>query len=358
MQERKSKTIKRILTVIILIAGFAAALWWLLIRVPPESIRVSLLYKSASMGKFPDGTRLDPYSILSDEILEKVESNCNVPVEELKEAMSVTYLGSEGNSTTDIVVTCDLKNKELNEKVLEATGNLYAEYIATEFCENTDVIYKPLDVSNLDYLEAADMMDLECSRLATYLRARVMDDTDSGRKESYISLRGEVENLSGIRIKGFREVAKKNGLSLSPITLQSVLVYRQGVLERTLNANTRQKDTRNKALQIYDATLFPTTSVPSVKDGEYYISTTRTGLDDIFADTKFFIDTGLDFENELSDVKYTLKHLRFHTKSEALQEEKSEIAEEIARIKAECISLLDAKEAEDIGDVRWEFSKE
>lgn len=102
----------------------------------------------------------------------------------------------------------------------------------------------------------------------------------------------------------------QNGISKDAGGFARTIAYRNRQLQKKKDQADAQYENRTQAIRdLYDSTLFPTVSIPSVNNNTYYITTTRTGLDDIYDDTAGFLKTSLDLQRTITNNEQTSSHL-------------------------------------------------
>lgn len=264
-------------------------------------LTVSLLYEGAAQGLNPDGTRYDLYRILSDEVLSAASETTGVPADELRHALKIEYEGSEDTIETGFNVTYNKEDGSDAETVLTAVGTAYEKYMKDTYMHKS-ILFKDIDIENIDYLEAIDII-----RAVTEARAKFLSSLSETGK--YIDEAQQLKIFADKNLSSLEKQVIQNGMSRDAGSLLAVLKYRDMSLKKLQDRANAQYQNRLDAIRIYDATLFPTTSVPSVMGGTYYISTTKTGLDDIYVEAKNLLDEALGIGNEITQNDYIMGRL-------------------------------------------------
>lgn len=298
------KRVTRIKIILLVIIAVAAAVILPYLDLPKEeALRISLIYDNASKGINPDGSRFSPYDIVSDEILAPVAEEFGMTSNQIREHVWVSYEGSEDQITTDFLLKCKGYQKDFADTLLLRIGKEYEDYMEREYLwKNT--VAELYDDGGSDMLDTLENLAYESSALAKQVNG-IYENT--GR---YAELRQQLEDAEQLQINTLRDIVVEKGEARDPRIIKRILEFRNLLLEKQAAIKNEQRQVRLDAIEIYDATLFPTISVPSVSRGEYYISTTHTGLDDIYTEAKIFMDEYLALKNTVTINKYALKRLK------------------------------------------------
>ena len=309
---------------------------------------VSLLYENASYGLTPSGTRFDPYEVISEEVLHGAAEKTSLSEDILKGRLSVAYEGAKDRISTDITVKCtgDVNSSKI---ILDAVGKSYEEYLERTCCGDAEV-FEDKTVEDEELLKKLDRQEMAVNQRATYMQELYAETKQYGEAKTLL------RNIADTRLKSLRNLVIQEGLTKDKQYMNEVLTYRNMLLGRERREKMHQYDTRIRAIELYDATLFPTTSIPSIKGGEYYVSTTKTGLDDIYTGAKYILDEAIAVQKEITDNRYTQEQLVTETSNSnrqaAVREEES-ITENIRGANEMCQAIVQEENAKKLPFIKY-----
>lgn len=296
--------------VILLIAGAGSA--FLIRKAKPDSVQaeISLRYEQAGDGLTPAGTRFDAYEILSSDVLENAGKKINMTLDPSDFHLAPSYAGNGKTYATDYRITYHRRD---GEHVLKSVLSEWKkEFTKEAFPDPVILEYTPPD-SDADYLSIESSLEDETDEILRYANSRIKEDgtwMPGDGKKSFSDIAGEAENITNVTLADLRTYIVQNGISKDAAGFARTIAYRNRQLQKKKDQADAQYENRTQAIRdLYDSTLFPTVSIPSVNNNTYYITTTRTGLDDIYDDTAGFLKTSLDLQRTITDNEQTSSHL-------------------------------------------------
>lgn len=266
---------------------------------------ISLTYQNASSGLNPDGTRLDPYLATSDEVLENAEQTLDHSIDRASIWVRPSYAGNGATYATKYTITYQGAD---GDNVLHAVVSAWEAAFAKHDGTNRSVEECEKAPDDLDYLEIAEWLNKEAEQIRCVANQRLKEDKvwtpESGM--SYADIVSAAENIKSVDIANLRTYIVQNGLSKDPDALTATIEYRNRELQKRKDETDAQYKNRTAAIALYDSTLFPTISVPSISNGVYYATTTQTGLDYIYQDAQWFLNSSLAIQKTITDNKALL----------------------------------------------------
>lgn len=260
---------------------------------------ISLLYQEASEGLNPNGSRYDPYYITSEEFLSQFVDKYGDDLYDNISVRTSSHNRGEGISTEykvscEAFVNCD--------EILTDISHTYADQFAAKYTTYDTILDYHAPENDLDYIETADYLEKEAAKINTFISKQIKKDTSWRGTDgmNYNDLLEYGKNIVDIDILNLRTFITENGLTKDAGALISKVEYRDRLLESDRSKAQAQYGNRKEAIELYDPTLFPTISVPSVSQGQYFITTTKTGLDYIFDAANFFSEDAYNFDKMLS----------------------------------------------------------
>ena len=289
---------------------------------------ISLVYQNASHGLYPDGTRIDAYLATSEDVLSAAEATLGYEIPRDSIWVRPSYTGRGTTYATDYTLTYDGAN---GEEVLSAVIDAWADAFSAHTGTNRGVVEYERYPEDMDYLDIASWLDAETEQIRYAANQRLKENKTWVPKSgmSYADIVSAADNLQNVTIANLRTYIVQNGISADPETLENTIAYRNRELQKRKDQTDAQYRNRLKAIALYDSTLFPTISVPSISNGTYYVTTTRTGLDYIYDAAQEFLNDSLSIQKTITENELLLASISDHGAPSA-----DEIADADARISA------------------------
>lgn len=274
----------------------------------PKQAKISLNYQTASEGQNPNGTRFDPYEIVSDEVLKTASETLGYEIDSSHVWISLPESGSSSSISTDYYLYCDSSNGvEVLKAVLDAWSD---KFKSTHTVSQSSLTYdEPSD--DTDYIFLENWLENESNDLLSYAKSRVKDNNKwtNDNNEGFQSIYDEIENFINNDIAKYKTYIIDSGITKDADTLKRTIAYKDKLLLNKKNNYDEQYNNRLKAIKLYDPTLFPTISVPSISSGTYYITTTKTGLDYIYDAASVASTNATDIQTTLNDDTQLLANM-------------------------------------------------
>ncbi len=243
--------------------------------------RISLTYQNAANGLNPNGTRFNPYFIVSEEVLEKAEEKLGYEIDRSTAWISFPQVVNKSSYTTDFYI--NYNGKHDGEEVLKAVAGSWAELFEEKYTYNNSSASYAEPTADTDYIYLVTWLTNEASEISSYAKTRMKEDsTWSSDGTTFRTIYDTAQNLIDVDIENFKTFIIQNGVSKDSTALINSIAYKDRLLSDKKQNYEAQYENRRYAITLYDPTLFPTISVPSISSGTYYITTTKTGLDYIY----------------------------------------------------------------------------
>lgn len=275
----------------------------------PKQAKISLNYQTASEGQNPNGTRFNPYEIVSDEVLEMASETLGYTIDSSSVWISLPTSGSNSSISTDYYLYCDSKD---GDSVLKAILDAWStKFETTHTVSHSSLIYdEPID--DTDYIFLENWLENEATDLLSYAKTRLKADNTwvNNDNEGFQSIYDSVENFINNDIAKYKTYIIENGITKDAATLKRTIAYKDKLLLNKKDNYDAQYSNRLKAIKLYDPTLFPTISVPSISSGTYYITTTKTGLDYIYDAASIASTNATDIQTTLNDDTQLVNNMK------------------------------------------------
>lgn len=290
---------------------------------------ISLAYQSASRGLYPDGMRCDPYLATSEEVLGAAEDALGYTIPRESIWVRPSYTGRGATYATDYTITYQGADTAVLPAVVRAWESAFAAHTGA----NRRVTAYEAYPADMDYLDIASWLEKETEQIRYASNQRLKEDKtwapDNAETMTYADIVSAAENIKSTSIANLRTYIVQNGISKDPETLENTIAYRNRELQKRKDQTDAQYRNRLKAIALYDSTLFPTISVPSISNGTYYVTTTRTGLDYIYDAAQEFLNNSLSIQKTITENELLLASISDHGAPSA-----DEIADADTRISA------------------------
>lgn len=243
--------------------------------------RISLTYQEAANGLNPNGTRFNPYFIISEEVLKKAEEKLGYEINTSNIWISFPSTTNKTSYTTDFYI--NYNGDHDGTEVLQAVASSWAQLFEEKYTYNNSSATYNEPSEDTDYIYLVTWLSNEASEISSYAKKRMKENNtwnDDGT--TFRTIYDSAQNLIDVEIENFKTFIVQNGVSKDASALINSMAYKDRLLSDKKQNFEAQYQNRRDAITLYDPTLFPTISVPSISSGTYYITTTKTGLDYIY----------------------------------------------------------------------------
>lgn len=354
---------RKYLYLFLLLIGFVFLLGTYFInKETASSMVISLNYELASKGLNPNHTRFNSYEIKSDEVIgeviRKLKIENKISQEELLDCIEIGNTSKkEDYILTDYLITYR-PNKNIadinSEIILSTLFDSYREYFIKNYTYDNSILeYKEIDFTDLEYLSVIEKIEVEVKQIKNYINDRMKDNVSLFSEDEltlFQSLNKQAENILLVDLSNLKTYVVENGVAKNKDLITDIFSYKNEMLNIELKTNKAAYNTRQEAIELYNSTLFPSVSVPSVNNNEYYISTTKTGLDYVFEAAQSYLNSSLDAQHKISENDYTIEKIT----SISINKEKEEhVVSELKNIEKKVIEL--SKEVKKTDDAYIEY---
>ena len=315
------------------------------------SARISLTYQEAANGLNPNGTRFNPYSMLSDDIVAKAEEELGFTLDREELWLSFPQITNKSNYTTDFYI--NYKGSGDKRKVLETVVDLWADYYENNCTYSNDSVLFSEPSEDTDFIYLSTWLTNEANEIASYAKTRMKEDNIYFYNGvTFKNIYDSANNIIEVDVENFKTYIVSNGISKDSVSLVNAITYKDRLLSgKKTNYEAQYKNRRN-AITLYDMTLFPTISVPSISNGTYYITTTKTGLDYIYDAAANASSNSLSTQRMISDDQLLITNMsEEETNAETLKEAESmyeKLKEQITKLGKQLKELDDEYNATQI----------
>lgn len=272
------------------------------------SARISLTYQEAADGLNPNGTRFNPYSMVSEEVISQAEEKLGITIDQDDLWLSFPQITNKSNYTTDFYI--NYKGPHDKKEVLETVVTIWANLFEENYTYNNSSILYTDPSEDTDYIYLVTWLTNEANEIASYAKTRMKEDNVySLNGITFKNIYDSANNIIDVDIENFKTYITTNGVSNNTVALVDSITYKDRLLSDKKTNYEAQYQNRREAISLYDMTLFPTISVPSVSNGAYYITTTKTGLDYIYDAAANASSNSLSTQRMISDDQLLIANM-------------------------------------------------
>lgn len=263
-----------------------------------KAFRLKFNFEEAVDGLNPNGTRFNSSELLSDEVLSRVSEKTGLGVDVLKNCIYISTVYDETSINKENPKVATEYTIGFNENILphsevdiQCLSDVLAEECKNYYIENNAENYSILstetaEISDLDYAEIDDKVEVEATKLKNFISGYRWDEItfvdESG--ETFSSLSQKIEDFIDIELERYRSFVLEKGLTKDRSNFNTVVDYKNRILQVRLDKQNASYDVRLSAIDMYDSQMARVVLVPTEDSvDEFYMSRTKIGVD-YFAD--------------------------------------------------------------------------
>lgn len=293
---------------------------------------MSLNYEESSKGRNPNNTRFNISELRSIEVAKLAIDSAGMTGEieprDIVDAISITTYSNKNFVSEDeyyisssYVVSFekpfgkmgDISAKDmLNLICKEYKNNFYKDYIVTtKILENE----KP-NLENMDHFDIGSYFSLMAERINRYLAMRIDQassfTTENG--ETFKSAKELVSNFKTYDLQNYNAYVWENGIAKDKIQQQETLTYLNNKLQWQYDEKIKNNRARISTINEYNQAMTSSVLIPTYdQDDEFYMSRTKTGIDDIAKDADADMTEAKSIELEVATNSDKIEKLNLET---------------------------------------------
>ena len=284
---------------------------------------MSLNYAEGSKGLNPNSTRFNMYELRSHEVMERAIQymglSGQLTPEELAENVMIENsnpmeIGTDENSyfistsfrvtyTRNSGVKDNISTSDMLSMICKAYNDIFHERYGDK---RSALVYSNEDISDKEYVEIGDDMQLQASRMQQYLQQRVSENggfRSEETGETFQTLKKMIDNLLTYDIARYKSYILETGIAKNKAEFIQTLYYNNSVLDKDYQRSMAEYAVRQDAISRYDEVMIGTVMIPSVNERQdYYMSRANIGIDYLARDA----------ETHLSNAKSILKQIEIN----------------------------------------------
>ncbi len=298
-----------------------------LTNVSVASAQMSLNYSQAADGLNPNSTRFNIHEFTSEEVMQKAIDyaglNGQIEPKELSECISIQPVNTSGMDSSDYIVTTyhiSYNSRESKIKspdalnVLKLICTSYKEYFLEHYGDNTAVLSStPEDFSDAEPYLQLNTVILRTEQLKRYVERRIQENTSFTDEEtgySFLSIMKELNQLNNYDIPNASAYILETGVSRDKDTLTAMLDYKRRLSQLDYESQMGYYDSDNYGIRIYDEAMSGIVLIPSIdRLDQYYMSRTKTALDEMAVNANSELDTATSIRKEIVNTKHAISQM-------------------------------------------------
>lgn len=308
--------------IILVVAIFASALYFMFESNNVASTEMSLNYVESAYGLNPNSTRFNVSDIESPEVVSNMLTYCGIDPESVDlqsviENITVTPVNNKAFSEEEeayyITSTYKITLKKPScikgvstDELLTFLCKAYKDNLYMNYTENRSILEFDIEKFNdKEYLEIADLLDLKAQQLEKYLNTRVKQGktfTDRASNETFKSLSKKLDDLRNYDISRYRSYVIESGCSHDKASYIRSLSYINRMKGITYSKDMAGYIVHNQGIKMYDEAMISVVMIPSIDESKntYYMSKTKTGMDYMASKADSYLATAQATAKEIS----------------------------------------------------------
>ena len=264
------------------------------------SANISLNYSEASLGLNPNSTRFNIHEIVSKDVMKSAIKSAGlqdkISVSDLSNAIKVEPVDTKSADDTDSYISTtyrivfdgsdlDIGNTD-NLEMLKIICSSYREYFIENYGDNQEILkFETNEFSDDEPYIKLDALSLRLNQLERYLENRIQENksyTDEKSGENFLDLQKSTQNLIKYDIPNISAYILETSVTKDKDALLNMLNYKNRIEKISLDTSKAYYESDNKTISLYDKAMSAIVMIPSKdKDNEYYMSKTKTALDEL-----------------------------------------------------------------------------
>ena len=297
-----------------------------------DSMILTLNYEGAKKGLNPDGSRFEISEIESDEVLksainimgdtslsvddmrDRVNIESKMPRSAIEKTQAAIASGSDYSynpSEFDVYYSQENKfGKNNTVEFLTALSRAYNEYFMNKYSDKNNVLEFDGEYhkGEYDYYEIQEYLGDKINSMISYLSARHSENPTFRSTQTGYSFENIINMLQNLRDQDLHKLNSyivQNQIANDKVSFVNKQQYLADKQEEQYQVNMQSSNIAKNALLEYDPKITGVAFIPSVDQyNEYYMSRTKTGLDNIVVRSHNLGVTANEFKKNADEHRY------------------------------------------------------
>ena len=298
---------------------------------------MSLNYEESAKGLNPNSTRFNIYEMKSPEVVERMLYYCGidkdtVSTDKIIDSITINPTNSKGFKVDDYYIATSygirIKNtagiKEVKTKdLLVFLCKAYTDIFYERYADNRSVLnFDVKEFDGLEFLTAADLMQLKAQQQSKYLNNRVKQSktfTDGASEETFKSLSERLEDFQNYDIERYRSYVLQSGIAHDKMHFIGVLDYVNFTDSIKYDKDMAAYDVRYNGVSMYNDTMTSVVMIPTIdrEKSNYYMSKTKTAMDYMANQADNFLESAQETAKNIETNKDIIAKMQAGRNSES-----------------------------------------
>lgn len=287
---------------------------------------LNLNFENAAKGMNQNGTRFNYTSLITKDLLRDIikEGKYSIDADDLYELVWISTAYDEKQPDTDnpmiatqytIHLSGDIAKYNINADKLikDIKDKCISNYLSTT-TENSGVLSVDVDdISDYDYLDAANKLELEAGKMRDYINSYKWDKATfrTDDNETFASLSQKISDFIDVELDSYKSFIKEKGIAKDKNNYITTLQYRNKMLNTDKQKQDAIYNTRLDGIDIYDGDMARVVLVPTEdEDNEFYMSRTKIGVDYFSNEASDALSKSADLSQQITENKDIIKRLK------------------------------------------------
>ncbi|MCR5485642.1 MAG: hypothetical protein K6F09_08605 [Clostridiales bacterium] len=312
------------------------------------SVQLALNYSEASKGLNPNSTLFNINEFVSDEVMTAAINSAGldgkIKPDELAKGISIYPSYANGDdelyiSTTYRIVYNSRKSGVSRPdamNMLKIICSAYTEYFLNNYGDSSAALsFQQADFSMSEpYLKLVEFQ-IHLDRVERYVEQRISESTsfiDKDTGYSFLSVKKMINQMNNYDIPAVFAYVKENSVAANSTSLISTLEFKNIVQKIDYDKLMAFYGSDNMGIKLYDTEMSGIVLIPTVDEkNEYYMSRTRTALDDMAQSSDKSLQDATDIRDEIEATKYVIKQIKEGNESAVNLKEANRLVDELEK---------------------------
>lgn len=300
-----------------------------------DSMIITLNYEGAKKGLNPDGSRFEISDIESEEVLksainimgdtsltvdsmrDRINIESKMPRSAIEKTQAAIASGSDYSynpSEFDVYYSQQNKfGKNNTVDFLTALSKAYNEYFMNKYSDKNNVLEFDGDYheDEYEYYEVQEFLKDKINSMISYLSSRYSENPTFRSVQTGYSFENVINMLENLRDQDLHKLTAyivQNQIANDKVSFVNKQQYLADKQEEKYQTNMQSSNIAKNALLEYDPKITGVAFIPSVDQyNEYYMSRTKTGLDNIVIRSHNLGVTANDFKKKADKYRYIVE---------------------------------------------------
>ena len=294
---------------------------------------LSLNYEQSTRGLTPNGTRFSISEVRSEEVarlaIQYAGMEGLIQPQDLIDCISVGTYTDRGYGSDDayiatsfyIQLTSGYGENGVGDagcapsELLKMVVRAYKDVFFSSYTSSSIVFEEePADYNSMEYLDIVSYLSKRLSRMGTFLSERVNEGVAFSSPEDGLTFQHLQEiqnNIRSLSFEAFRAYVWENGLAKNDVLTVATLEYQNSNLQKQYDQAMDEYQIRTDIIDEYENAMIDSVLIPTYDDmGEYYMSRTKTGIDELANEAESYLQQAKDYQVQIDQNSDIIRNIQ------------------------------------------------